>query len=224
MEVGTEAFVEVLRLPDERLDFDNLGCSDRIRAFGERPGGKFGVGDRIGEHTSAPLRRQPARSADDASHPSDGVPPGPVGLHLAEIPFDLERVEGGDPLRPDDLSDVPLPDLFVAPDRLRREIRPTVVLPALDSVVDRRRRSPGPVLLFGDGSRNAVLDGDESGELAFCCPLAAPEHDAALFRTTVVVTTDEHAQLPGVGAPVFPLTNGSGHRCPYIFSLPVPDS
>ena len=103
---------------------------------------------------------------------------------------------------------------------LRAAIRPTVVLPALDRVVDRRRRSPSPVLLLGDGGRSAALDGDESGELAFCCPLGAPEHDAALLRTTAVVTTDEHAQFPGVGAPVFALTNGSGHRCPYMFSCP----
>ena len=188
MDVGAEPLVEVLRGPDERLDFCDLGCSDGIRAFGERPGGKFGVGDRSGEGASTPFRRQPACPPDDVAHPSDPAPSGSVGLHLAEVPLDLERVECGDPHGPYGLSDVPLPDLFAAPGRLRREIRPTVVLPTLDRVVDRRRRSPGPVLLFGDGSRSAVLDGDESGELSFCCPLPAPEKDYQPLAPKAAVT------------------------------------
>ena len=193
------AGIELLRLLQEKSYLSRRRSPDRLRGLGQGPGRKLRVLDRVGQLVAAPFSCEPARPIEDGPDVANCFTATPVALELPEEALDLVGGERRDPLSADGLLDVHLPDVLVAADGHRAQVIPSVLFPALDGVVDRRRICPRRGLsgsLGTSGSKSWAAR--TAAELLFCGALGPAKGTTLVPNTPAAVASEKDAELPGV--------------------------
>ena len=155
---------------------------------------ELGIRDGFGQLVATPLAGEPARPKKRRSDRADGRLPAPFGLEGAKVLLDLVRREARDLTQADRVPDGASPLSLVSPCRVRAEILPAVLLPALDRFVDcgpltplRRRSDDGCDLLTLGHEARGSSDGFS---------LSAMEARALVPDLSGGVAPEKDAQLP----------------------------
>jgi hypothetical protein len=193
-----------------------MDLTDRRRANGvaplvQPPWRKLGFGDRVGQHSSAPLAGQPTGSVHHRPSLVDARLPLTAPLHLAIPALEVVRGQRGNAASSDVVADVDVPEALVALRRVGTEVLPAVRPPGGECIVDRGRGAPGPWTLLGYHSRYGLLRSHQSGELSLGSTLRPVEGDAPMPDPALGVTADEDAQFPGGWSPIRSLSDAASH-------------